>query len=615
MLAVSVSAAWAQTAPKVTATVASSTVVAGDQVTIYADAAMAADAFGQDSTATVDPIAIGVNKFVQAMVPTSYAPARCPGGHYCFDGNVQTDVYTTPGRHTVTVAVTDAKGRTGTGTATINFTAPRDSDGDGLPDLWEISYGLNPNDATGNNGANGDPDGDGITNIQEYRAHTNPVARYQRVFTEASYGSRQSLTTCFHIAPLDPTDSPSYGPTRMLVVGDNGRTYDSASTNGYGSRVSCPLGDRPPFIADRIVQVVVESWNPVAVERTMQTVTPEGQTTPLNASLGVQSASRVWYFARGAAGRGIDMFFLAFNPDTQPVDATFTFTGLPDGVPNQITRTLAPGVRTTIWVNQDLPDAAATDAAITVSATDGIFVERAWRFQSPGRTAPTDSVGRGAAVPSPTWYFAVGDLSAAFDTSFVVFNPSDTRTSVQATFLRTDGDPVSRTIDLLPNSQQILRPRDLGIGAASVGVTLSTSNGVGIVAERTTDGATASGASRLSNIGAVSAGTSWTFAVSPPGYTDSEIVIANTSNVAGQASIWFYNDSDFPGPFLKTVDLPPQRVVRVPTNFLTLDWVTVQSQKTTGDVAPAIVVERVTYATIDGVSRARQVTVVGNVTR
>ena len=28
-----------------------------------------------------------------------------------------------------------------------------DTDGDGLPDAWETQYGLNPNDATGNNGA------------------------------------------------------------------------------------------------------------------------------------------------------------------------------------------------------------------------------------------------------------------------------------------------------------------------------------------------------------------------------------------------------------------------------------------------------------------------------
>ncbi|MBR4219855.1 MAG: S8 family serine peptidase, partial [Victivallales bacterium] len=39
----------------------------------------------------------------------------------------------------------------------------KDSDGDGLPDWWELYYGLDPNDSTGDNGADGDPDGDGLS--------------------------------------------------------------------------------------------------------------------------------------------------------------------------------------------------------------------------------------------------------------------------------------------------------------------------------------------------------------------------------------------------------------------------------------------------------------------
>jgi hypothetical protein len=49
-----------------------------------------------------------------------------------------------------------------------------DSDGDGLPDWWEMLYCLNPNDATGDNGAWGDPDHDGLNNRGEYLAGTNP---------------------------------------------------------------------------------------------------------------------------------------------------------------------------------------------------------------------------------------------------------------------------------------------------------------------------------------------------------------------------------------------------------------------------------------------------------
>jgi hypothetical protein len=52
-----------------------------------------------------------------------------------------------------------------------------DTDGDGLPDWWEIRYGLSPtDDGTVNpaNGASGDPDADTLTNAQEFARGTNP---------------------------------------------------------------------------------------------------------------------------------------------------------------------------------------------------------------------------------------------------------------------------------------------------------------------------------------------------------------------------------------------------------------------------------------------------------
>ena len=49
-----------------------------------------------------------------------------------------------------------------------------DSDGDGLPDGWEVAHRLNPLSGVGNDGAQGDPDGDGMDNLQEFLADSDP---------------------------------------------------------------------------------------------------------------------------------------------------------------------------------------------------------------------------------------------------------------------------------------------------------------------------------------------------------------------------------------------------------------------------------------------------------
>ena len=52
--------------------------------------------------------------------------------------------------------------------------APKDSDGDGMPDDWERRYRLNPFDRSD---ANLDKDGDGYTSIEEYLNRTDPTKR------------------------------------------------------------------------------------------------------------------------------------------------------------------------------------------------------------------------------------------------------------------------------------------------------------------------------------------------------------------------------------------------------------------------------------------------------
>ncbi len=51
------------------------------------------------------------------------------------------------------------------------FDPEMDNDGDGMPDGWELFYGLDPSLSD----ASGDMDSDGLSNIEEYRGATNPV--------------------------------------------------------------------------------------------------------------------------------------------------------------------------------------------------------------------------------------------------------------------------------------------------------------------------------------------------------------------------------------------------------------------------------------------------------
>ena len=52
-------------------------------------------------------------------------------------------------------------------------TASEDTDGDGLPNAWELRYGLNPDNA---GDATADGDGDGLDNLTELRIRTRPTA-------------------------------------------------------------------------------------------------------------------------------------------------------------------------------------------------------------------------------------------------------------------------------------------------------------------------------------------------------------------------------------------------------------------------------------------------------
>ena len=72
---------------------------------------------------------------------------------------------------------------------TYTETSSADTDGDGLPDAWELQFGTNPNSATGADGPAGDPDGD--ARLERGRVHRRDASA-RRVQEDTSRKARRT---------------------------------------------------------------------------------------------------------------------------------------------------------------------------------------------------------------------------------------------------------------------------------------------------------------------------------------------------------------------------------------------------------------------------------------
>ncbi|MBI4450496.1 hypothetical protein HY642_00850 [Candidatus Woesearchaeota archaeon] len=131
----------------------------------------------------------------------------------------------------------------------------RDTDGDGLPDIWENKYSLNPNSAAD---AKEDTDKDGLTNLEEFKAGTNP----QKADTdEDGWTDKEELDA--GTDPLDPESHPTsklkVALITLLILGVLGaggyygyRYYEDQRKQALGKMPPRPLLPlrpliRPPF--------------------------------------------------------------------------------------------------------------------------------------------------------------------------------------------------------------------------------------------------------------------------------------------------------------------------------------------------------------------------------
>jgi len=418
--------------------------------------------------------------------------------------------------------------------------AGHDDDADGMPDTFELAFGLDPLDASD---ASGDPDGDGRTNLQEATAGTHPDGVATRYLAEGATGSL-FLT---RIALANPGAVPAHALLRFAKA-DGSLTTQPVLVPATG-RATVDV-ETVAGMASAEFATTIEADAPVVVDRTLRWSAAGHYGS--HAERSVPSPATTWYLAEGATHSGFDLFYLLQNPNATTADVTVTYL-LPVGAPLTKTYTVAGHSRFNIWVNvEQFPEGsgitplASTDVSAIVAVTNGvsIIVERAVYLTRGGQFFAAGHESAGVTSPALSWFLAEGNTGPYFDLFVLIANPNAQAAQISADYLLTDGTVITRTYTVDPTSRfniwvDLEDPR---LEDAAVSTTVRSTNGVPVIVERAMwwPGDFSTWMEAHNSPGSTETGTHWGLAegeVGGPDATETYILIANTSAYAGRATV------------------------------------------------------------------------------
>jgi hypothetical protein len=207
-----------------------------------------------------------------------------------------------------------------------------------------------------------------------------------------------------------------------------------------------------------------------------------------------------------------------------------------------------------------------------ITADAPIVVERAMYRSAPGQpfALGTDSLGVPAAATS--WFLAEGATGTFFDLYVLIANPGVTDATVQARYARPDGTVVTQTYTVRAHSRfSVYVDAIPGLENTPVATILTSTNAVPIVAERAMywPGGFFDYYEGHTSAGSTATALEWVVSGGAAGGADAAqtfVLIANTENAAGEATITVLPDRGFTGtvPAPVTVALPASSRTTVP---------------------------------------------------
>ncbi len=262
----------------------------------------------------------------------------------------------------------------------------------------------------------------------------------------------------------------------VTFMDPNGNTVATAVTIAPTSRETVNVGNH---ISGEVSTLVTCENTNINAERVMYRNGGGIDWIAGHCSTGALSAAGTWYFAEGYTGSDFDEFICIQNPHAATAEVTVTYMQ-PDGTTTTSDMTVGPTTRETINVEQTV----SGEVSVQLQSTNGVGIvgERVIYWDKNDITWIGAHCCPGATANSTTKYFAEGYTASDFDEYICIQNPNSTSAEVAVTFMAPNGTTVATTRTIGPATRDTVNVSQYVSGEVST--QLTTTNGVGFVAER-----------------------------------------------------------------------------------------------------------------------------------